>query len=233
MSASPPPQRLRVMFGKRGPLIYIGHLDTARTWERVLRRAGLPLAYSHGFNPRPRLQLADALPLGVSSDCELMDVWLKTPALVEGLAARLGAVAPGGLVVHSVVEVELKGPALQTLVAAADYLIAFPEGGAALDLDARVRRFLACERVERTRRGKAYDLRPLVHRLAATADGSLEATLSLGDAGTARPDELLEALGLSGTLATVHRQRLYLRHSLEGAGEPPPFARPPGEARSA
>ncbi|MCZ7542628.1 MAG: TIGR03936 family radical SAM-associated protein [Anaerolineae bacterium] len=212
MSASPPPprQRLRVVFGKRGPLVYTGNLDTLRTWERVLRRARLPLAYSHGFNPRPRLQLADALPLGISSEAELIDVWLKEPVALDGLEARLEAVAPAGLAVYSVAETALDGPALPTLVVAADYVIAV-EGVSAADLGARVRDFLARARVERTRRDKTYDLRPLVHALSVTPAGALRATLSLGEAGTARPDELLDALGLSDAPAMVHRVRLHLR----------------------
>lgn len=212
MSNPPPPkQRLRVTFGKRGALIYTGHLDIARTWERVLRRAGLPLAYSHGFNPRPRIQLADALPLGVSSACELIDIWLKEPADVKTLAGRLGAVAPEGLPVYGAVEVDLHAPALQTIIAAADYVLAFPDGVDAAELEARVAGFLARAHVERVRRGRAYDLRPLVHSLSVTPEGNLRATLSLGEAGTARPDELLEALGLAGALALIHRERLHLR----------------------
>ncbi|GAB4459066.1 MAG: hypothetical protein Kow00120_27370 [Anaerolineae bacterium] len=212
MSASPPPprQRLRVVFGKRGPLVYTGNLDTLRTWERVLRRARLPLAYSHGFNPRPRLQLADALPLGISSEAELIDMWLKESVALDGLEARLEAVAPAGLAVYSVAETALDGPALPTLVVAADYVIAV-EGVSAADLDARVRDFLARARVERTRRDRTYDLRPLVHALSVTPAGALHATLSLGEAGTARPDELLDALGLSDAPAMVHRARLHLR----------------------
>ena len=58
-----PRQRIRVTFGKGQQLKYISHLDLARTWERVFRRARLPVAYSQGFNPRPRFQLAAALPV--------------------------------------------------------------------------------------------------------------------------------------------------------------------------
>ncbi len=206
----PPRQRLRVAFGKHGALIYTGNLDVLRTWERILRRAGLPLAYSHGFNPRPRLQLADALPLGVSSEAELIDIWLKEPVSVEGLPARLQAVAPAGLAIYSAEAVGLKDPALQTVVVAADYVITF-EGVDRANLEARVQRFLAQARVERERRGRVYDLRPLVYALRVSPDGALHTTLSLGEAVTARPDELLGALDLPIQGARVHRRRLHLR----------------------
>src|SRR5512138_1667680 len=56
-------QRIRIRFGQDGPLRYVGHHDLARTWERILRRARAPLEYSQGFNPRPRMQFAAALPI--------------------------------------------------------------------------------------------------------------------------------------------------------------------------
>ena len=68
--------RLRLTFTKTGSLKYTGHLNLHRTLERTFRRAGLPLAYSQGFNPQPRMNLAEALPLGITSECEVMDVWL-------------------------------------------------------------------------------------------------------------------------------------------------------------
>ena len=69
-------QRLRLEFAKTGPTRFIGHLDLAKALERSLNRAQIPLAYTQGYNPRPRMQLAAALPLGFTSECELADVWL-------------------------------------------------------------------------------------------------------------------------------------------------------------
>ncbi|MGF1504453.1 MAG: TIGR03936 family radical SAM-associated protein [Anaerolineae bacterium] len=67
--------RYRIRFGKQDDLRYTGNLDIARIWERTLRRAGAPGVYSNGYNPRPKLQIAAALPLGYSSVCEIVDVW--------------------------------------------------------------------------------------------------------------------------------------------------------------
>ena len=75
--------RLRLTFTKTDSLKYIGHLDLHRTLERTLRRAGLPIAYSQGFNPQPRMNLAEALPLGITSECEVMDVWCEKPIDLE------------------------------------------------------------------------------------------------------------------------------------------------------
>ena len=82
--------RLRVTFTKNGPLLYTSHLDLARIWERSLRRAGAPLVYSQGFNPRPKLHLAAALPLGHVGEAELLDVWLERPTSVEAFTKALG-----------------------------------------------------------------------------------------------------------------------------------------------
>ena len=80
-------QRLRLTFAKTEAMRFTGHLDLHHTWERTFRRAGLPLAYSQGFNPHPRLNLASALPLGFTSECEVIDVWLEQemePEQVDG-----------------------------------------------------------------------------------------------------------------------------------------------------
>ena len=97
MSENPTKQRLRIVFGKFGALKYTSNLDVAKIWERVLRRADLPLLYSQGFNTRPRLQLATALPLGITSECELLDVSLREEISLEGIREALLAVSPEGL----------------------------------------------------------------------------------------------------------------------------------------
>ena len=80
--------RLRITFSKSGALRYTGHLDLQTTWERTLRRAGLPLAYTHGFHPGPRIQIASALPLGFIGRAEIVDIWLDEPAAPAGLPLR-------------------------------------------------------------------------------------------------------------------------------------------------
>src|SRR5215813_4393454 len=87
-------QRLHITFGKFDALIYTSNLDVAKLWERVLRRANLPILYSEGFNPRPRLALASALPLGISSECEILDVSFKEIISLDGLAERIAATSP-------------------------------------------------------------------------------------------------------------------------------------------
>ena len=115
--------RLRITFAKLNALRYTGHLDLHHNWERAARRAELPLAYSQGFHPQPKISLASALPLGFSSICEVLDMRLTEDLPLEGLKERIQAAVPSGLQILKVESVDEKLPALQTLVA--DELNAF------------------------------------------------------------------------------------------------------------
>lgn len=210
MSEETTQHRLRITFGKRDTLRFVGHLDLAKTWERVLRRAGIPLVYSQGFNPQPKMQLASALPLGISSDCELLDIWVHGELPLEGLPERLNAVSPPGLVTYRVEPVPLKAPALQARVRSAEYLITVEEVDGA-ELRRRLAGLLEADRIERERHGKLYDLRPLIIALSPEGERSFRAHLVLSQAGTARPDELLAAMGLSPNLGRYHRVAIHLQ----------------------
>ncbi|PJF34849.1 MAG: hypothetical protein CUN49_13550, partial [Candidatus Thermofonsia Clade 1 bacterium] len=221
MSDRPAPvQRLRITFAKQGALKFIGHLDLAKTWERILRRAQLALAYTQGFNAHPRLQLASPLPLGFTSTCELLDIWLERAEPLDGLAERLMAVSPPDLPILKIEEVPLKAPALQTLVESAVFRItprsdSAPE--AVAGLAERVTALLAQPSLLRTRRDKAYDLKPLIRSLRFGEDGALYADLYSTPSGTGRPDELLEALGYQAADFDVQRIAIRLRESAEQA----------------
>jgi radical SAM-linked protein len=214
MQERTPVQRLRITFAKRGALKFIGHLDLAKTWERILRRAQLALAYTQGFNAHPRLQLASPLPLGITSECELLDIWLERAEALDGLAERLMAVSPPDLPILKIEEVPLRAPALQTMVESAVFRIT-PRADSAPEAVAgmaeRVAALLAQPQILRTRREKAYDLKPLIRALQIGADGALYADLYSTSSGTGRPDELLEALGYQVFDFDVQRVALRLR----------------------
>jgi len=208
-------QRLRITFAKTAAMQYTGHLDLHKTWERTLRRARLPLAYSEGFNPHPKIQLGAALPLGFTSDCELVDVWLETPQELGAARAALEAAAPPGLRLGEMREVPERDPALQTQIVAAEYRVTLPPTVEAAALDERVSALLAAPEIRRTRREKDYDLRPLIESLAHTASDegghTLVMRLAAREGATGRPEEVVEALGWPATSAAYHRQQLYTR----------------------
>ncbi|MBI4631746.1 MAG: DUF2344 domain-containing protein [Chloroflexi bacterium] len=197
--------RLRLTFTKTDSLKYIGHLDLHRTLERTLRRAGLPLAYSQGFNPQPKMNLAEALPLGITSECEVMDVWLETRIDLEQAKKDLDRATPPGMRILSLNEVDERLPPLQTQVVAAEYRVTV-SGGVTVDLDSRLRDLLSQPTLMRERRGKHYDLRPLIESLSVE-ENILVMKLSARDGATGRPDEVLKALGMEGM--GVHRSKLF------------------------
>ena len=87
-------QRLRVRFGADGALRYVSHLDVMRVWERVCKRAGLPLSHSQGFSPRPKIALAAPLAVGMTSEAELIDLLLARYVEPAEARAALEAQAP-------------------------------------------------------------------------------------------------------------------------------------------
>ena len=95
----PPPvvQRVRIHYAKRGRLRFTSHRDFARAFERALRRANVPMAYSAGFTPHPKVSYVGAAPTGVASDAEYLEIGLAAPADLDRLRAALDAALPDGL----------------------------------------------------------------------------------------------------------------------------------------
>ena len=206
--------RFRMHFQKTGDMRYIGHLDLHRTIERMLRRANLPLDYSRGYNPRVKLNLSTALPLGCTSTCELADFWLLEALEEEQVLQSLRAVIPGGLSIEGIEKIDLRQPSLQSQISSASYRISLPEGLDVPKLRGSVGDLLASNETIRIRRGKRYDLRPLIHSLELLPDEGttpvLELVLSAGEGKTGRPEEVLLELGLDPAITQIERTALHL-----------------------
>lgn len=204
--------RLRVTFSKQGPLRYTGHLDLHKIWERAARRANLPLAYSQGFHPHPQIQLAAALPLGFSSRCELVDLKLNETLALEGLIERIQTAVPGGLHILHVEDVDERAPALQTQVISAEFEITLLDEIDSEQLTRRLSAVMEAESLPRERRGKPYDLRPLIENLELRATPPrLLMNLAAREGATGRPEEVLDALGIPLESTRVERSRLIFR----------------------
>jgi len=206
--------RLRVTFSKSGALKYSGHLDLYKIWERAARRAGLPLAYSRGFHPQPKIHLASALPLGIASRGEIVDLRLAEEVEVQGLAERLQSAMPPGLDILEVQQVEENAPALQTQLLAAEYRVTLVEAKPGPEWQRRMDELLARPSILRARRGRTYDLRPLIEALELTADGTIRMRLAARQAATGRPQEVLMALGIPPEETRIERVRLIFRETL-------------------
>ena len=209
--------RIRITFAKLGALRYIGQLDLHKLWERAARRAELPLAYSQGFHPQPKINIAAALPLGFSSRCEVMDMKLEKEIPLDGLREKLQGTLPTGIQVLNVESAEERAPALQTQVVAAEYEVTLSESVTGSELKLKVDSVLESESIIRERRGKKYDLRPLIEELSLTpthlppGEGLGERVLmrlAAREGATGRPEEVLDVLGIAFEETRIERTRL-------------------------
>jgi radical SAM-linked protein len=203
--------RYRIEFAKTEAMRFTGHLDLHRTWERTFRRARLPLAYTQGFSPHPRLAIAAALPLGCVSEQDLIDVWLEEALDVLTVESRLREAAPPGIRIANASSVHPAEPNLPGQVMASEYLATSPEFPTPEEMGQRVNSILSASSLPRTRRGKTYDLRPLVEELRFdTQPPGLRMRLSAREGASGRPDEVLEAMGFDPGTALAIRTRLIL-----------------------
>jgi radical SAM-linked protein len=122
--APPTVRRVRVRFAKRGRLRFLSHRDVARSFERAVRRAGVPVAHSHGFSPHPRLSWVGAAPTGAASEAEFVEIGLTTPMEPADLAKALDAALPAGLDVLDAVVAE--GKALAERIDASRWQVELP-----------------------------------------------------------------------------------------------------------
>ncbi len=220
-------QRIRAKYGRSGPLAYISHLDMMRMWQRAFRRAEIPVAISTGQFHRPRFSLGAPLPVGVTAEGELMDVFLKRRMSPFYFMKQLGPRLPDGLEVTEAYDVPLDWPSLQSQVSKAEYLVVVEaEPGAAIIQEA-VGSFMDKESLpwehQRDKEVRRYDIRAQVHalRLVDSTDdlATLEMTLKCDPSGSGRPEQVVAALGLQVPPRSIHRKGLSL-------------AAPPEKARS-
>jgi radical SAM family uncharacterized protein/radical SAM-linked protein len=116
-------QRLRVTLGKLGSMALMGHLDLVRLFDRALRRAGLPISFTGGYHPGPRISPANALPLGATSSGEVVDFELKASIAPDLFGQRLAAQLPGEIPIYNVVEVPLTDPSATKVLHQAEYRV--------------------------------------------------------------------------------------------------------------
>ena len=209
--------RIRITFAKQGALRYTGQLDLHKLWERAARRAELPLAYSQGFHPQPKINIAAALPLGFSSRCEVMDMKLEQEIPLEGLREKLQGTLPTGIQVLNVESTEERAPALQTQVIAAEYEVTLTEPVDRSDLKRKIDSLMGSESIIRERRGKKYDLRLLIESLTPSPheegqEMKVFMRLAAREGATGRPEEVLDVLGIAFEGTRIERTRLIFQH---------------------
>ena len=202
--------RMRITFSKFGKARWIGNLDLHRTWARILRRAKVPIAYSQGFNPQPRMQLASALPLGSMSECEILDIWVLEAITTATLQNDLATGLPSGIEVIEIAAVDLKEKSLQSRLRAAEYIIELEDYIDLKVLQEIIYKLLSMKSIIRQNRGKDYDMRSLIQVLDIVSADSIPqkmfVRLSACPGATGRPSELLEYMGINAK--SINRTKL-------------------------
>jgi radical SAM-linked protein len=209
-------QRLRVRYRVTSTAGSLSNRDLVAAWEAAVRDAGFSLAYSEGKRPSPQVALAAPLPLGVTSDFELVDIYLAQSADPARLLGAVAAHLPDGIEPAAVEEIGVDGPSLQSQLRRAEYEVALPPDSPAAGLKQRVGDTLAADTLPseyvRTNKVKAYDLRPLILSIDVRDQGEatiIRMRLRAEQENTARADQVILALGIEGE-AQIHRTRLEL-----------------------
>jgi radical SAM-linked protein len=191
--------RIRIRFSKLGKIRFTSHRDVARIWERALRRAELPIAYTEGFSPRPKLSFGLALSTGYESHGEYLDVALRDPqddAEITALPRRLAPALPQGIEVQAAAALPAGAPSLQQAVTSCTWHIdvgpALPSAVAHALADALASPTLV---VTRERKGHSVtdDVRPAILSAEVLGGTTIEADLATQPRGL-RPAELLAAI---------------------------------------
>lgn len=211
-------QRLRLKFSRGKEVSFISHLDLIRFWERALRRAGMPLAYSEGFTPHPRIALAAPLPIGVTSEAELMDIfllrWVPPQSFIKAMRSQL----PAGIELSEVWPIAPGAPSLQSRTRFAEYVVQVETDRELDEVELALHTLLSASTIPWQHRRdtgiRSYDLRPLVDDLwFINWQGSqcaLGMRLRCDTSGAGRAEQVTAALGFAQRPHSIHRTKLLL-----------------------
>lgn len=213
--------KLRMKFEKGRPVMFISHLDMMRTFGRALRRADLPVAFTQGFNPRPKITFTPALSVGIVSSSEYMDVELYEEVSVKEVTVRLNRVLPDGLRIIKAGIVDGNTPL--SMLNGAMYMVE-------LDLDTlnlqelkNSIKMLSCREeiiVEKTTKSgtKLVNIAPLIYKIDFLDNDSsvrLVMSLSIGQQGSVSPRlvilELEKILAKKIKVLSIQREELFLK----------------------
>jgi radical SAM family uncharacterized protein/radical SAM-linked protein len=217
-------QRLRVWFGKQGDMALVSHLDLIRLFDRVVRRAEIPIAFTGGFHPGPRIAVANALSLGATSSGEIVDFELTRSLEPEALRQLLSTHLPKTIPIYNILEVPLSDPSGTQAVSQADYrlTLGLDDEGAIGDWQVWIDAVLAStellfEQKDKKGKIKQVNLRDRLNKLTllqTTPDVVVHYIGTCNNLGMLRPEHvafMLESVsGRSIQLQKIHRDRLIL-----------------------
>jgi len=208
---------IEVTYEKSERLRYLSHLEVMRAFERAVRRARIPVAYSSGFNPRPRISYVAALGVGVSGEAERACLKLAEHMTAADVEHRMRESMPDGLCIHGAVALPGRSKADSAATRQAEYVVSLnaprPERA---EMEQRIEALMARDEIAVTRRKKdrvkILDIRPQLLGLEMVDDSRLRMLLEVGEGGQARPVEVLRELGLAQEgepIPWIHRTGLF------------------------
>ena len=213
-------QRIRIRFSRGEELKFISHLDIMRLWQRALHRADIPLAYTEGFSPHPRISLAAPLAVGVTSQSELMDVFCSKWVSPHSFTAAVSQQLPPGIQILQVHMVAPTLPSLQSQVSHTEYEVETETDKDQPTIKAALASLLSLEELpwhhQRDTGTRNYDLRALIDDLWLVGwrrgHCSIGMKLRCDSSGSGRPEQVTAALDLSHP-TSIRRTKLILETS--------------------
>jgi radical SAM-linked protein len=213
-------QRLRIKFSRGPEIKFISHLDIVRLWQRAFNRAGIEIAYSTGFTPHPRISLAAPLPLGVTSEAELMDIFIIRGVAPHFFVSAVNQQLPSGMSVIKVSPISAELPSLQSQISRAEYRVEVETEKGPQDIHASVNKMLEMEHLpwqhQRDTGPHQYDLRALIESICVgewePPKGVLNMVLRCDNSGSGRPEQVAAALGFQERPLSIHRTQIILRN---------------------
>ena len=214
-------QRLRIRFCRGQEVKFISHLDILRLWQRALHRAEIPLAYSEGFSPHPQISLAAPLPIGVTSQAELMSILCTKQVSPHFLTAAISQQLPPGIEILQVYQVALTMPSLPSQVRYAEYRVKVETEKELRDIESGLSSLLSAEHLhwqhQRDTGIRSYDLRALIDNLWLIECHHPYCTIGMrlrcDNSGSGRPEQVTSALGFTHYPQSMHRTKLILQTS--------------------
>lgn len=214
-------QRLRIRFCRGQEVKFISHLDILRLWQRALHRAEIPLAYSEGFSPHPRISLAAPLPIGVTSQAELMGILCTKWVSPHFFTAAVSQQLPPGIEILQVYPIALSLPSLQSQIRFAEYRVEVETEKGQKDIESALTSLLSIKhlpwRHQRDTGTRNYDLRALIDDLWLidwrSGYGTVGMRLRCDNSGSGRPEQVATALGFTRYPQSIHRTKLILKTS--------------------
>ena len=214
-------QRLRVRFRRGEELKFISHLDLMRLWQRAFNRAGMALAYSEGFTPHPRISLAAPLALGVTSQAELMDIFLAKWISPDSFTTAVSNQLPPGIEILQVSQIPPTLPSLQSQIRYAEYEVRLDTDKEQKEIESAITSLLSLEHLpwqhQRDTGPRHYDLRKLIDDLWLSDWHRDHCTIGMrlrcDNSGSGRPEQVAAALSFENHPQSIQRTKLILKTS--------------------